>query len=109
MWTAEKFIKVLQDGRVITKKDLMKIIVEIRESEHEAGAAKMRELYSNLSKKIRDAKKKKKDIEFHQIVNEISDYVYIQKQENYYGPDGIDKFGKRIEKDNNEKKRIGKR
>ena len=101
MWTAEKFLEVLKEGRVITKADLRKIIIEIRESEYERGCEYMRIFYSSFFKRKKAAKEKKKELEFNKIVSEISDYVYKRKQESYYGTEGIDEFGKKIEPSKN--------
>ena len=97
MWTADTFLDVIEKGRVISRKDLRNIIIEIRESEYERGCEAMRQLYSDLSKKIKLNKKKKYEKEYNQITSELSDYAYKRRQETYYGEEGVDEFGKKKE------------
>ena len=97
MWTADKFLEHIERGRVISKKDLWKVIVEIRESEYERGCEAMRKIYSDLSKKIKLNKAKKYEKEYNKVISELSDYCYKKKQESYYGEEGIDEFGKKKE------------
>lgn len=97
MWTAEKFLTHISKGSVITRDDLRNVIVDIRESEYERGCVAMRKLYSELSKKRRQNKMKKMEVELNTISTEISDYVYKKRQESYYGEDGIDENGKKKE------------
>lgn len=97
MWTADKFLDYIEKGRVITRKDLHHIIVEIRESEYERGCEAMRKIYSDIAKKRKENRIKKNEKEYNKISSEISDYAYRKRQEGYYGEEEVDEFGKRKE------------
>ena len=83
--TTEQLIEKLENGYVIARKDLIYTILKLKETEYERGAENMRLKLGLILKRTRALRESKKQKAFNVIIEQISDYVYQEKQKSYYG------------------------
>ena len=83
--TTEELIEKLENGYVIARKDLIYTILKLKESEYERGCQNMRFRFGLIVKRTRALRESKKQKALNVIIEQISDYIYDEKQKSYYG------------------------
>ena len=83
--TTEQLVEKLENGYVIARKDLIYTILKLKETEYERGAENMRLKLGLILKRTRALRESKKQKAFNVILEQLSDWIYLEKQKSYYG------------------------
>lgn len=79
------FSKLIDGGYVINREDLKRLWVKHGEEMYARACEKMSYKFGLFTRRKREAAERNKQRAFLELIQEISDFVYEQRQKSYYG------------------------